>query len=510
MAVSDNIMQQPAPGTHILSFRGDVLTFSLRVSGDEKGSAWLRTNLGYGATKQEEVIREVSHDETILNRDWFDIPMERVDDRTFQVIIGLSEVGHFEAKCFFLEDHGKDPLWPPGDNTVINVEPASTCCANIIYNAFVRQFGPNKAGKQEQRPAVKETIQRLDAEGYAVIPPSGTFRDLKGELDFIIGELGCRFIQLLPVHPTPTTYAKMGRFGSPYAALSFADVDPALAEFDSKATPTEQFVELVDAVHARNAQVLLDIAINHTGWAASLHNSHPEWLVRDKDGRIEAPGAWGVTWEDLTKLDYSHKALWQYMADVFLLWCRRGVDGFRCDAGYMIPVPAWKYITVVVRRQYPDTIFLLEGLGGKLSVTREILNRANLNWAYSELFQQYDRTQIERYLHEPLTIGKEDGVMVHFAETHDNLRLASRSQVYATMRTALSALCSQNGGFGFANGVEWFATERIDVHRANSLNWGAAENQVPLISRLNALLKQHPTFYDRVEISMVFSKSPSP
>lgn len=230
-------------------------------------------------------------------------------------------------------------------------------------------------------------IELLDKAGYTVIPPSGTFRDLVKELDFIMGELGCRIIQLLPVHPTPTTYARMGRYGSPYAALSFTSVDPALAEFDPRATPLEQFVELVDAIHERHAKIFIDIAINHTGWASSLHGTHPEWLVRDPEGRIEVPGAWGVLWEDLTRLDYRHKGLWQYMANIYLTWCRRGVDGFRCDAGYMIPVPVWKYIVATVREQYPDTIFLLEGLGGKISVNRDILNTANFNWAYSELFK---------------------------------------------------------------------------------------------------------------------------
>jgi hypothetical protein len=61
--------------------------------------------------------------------------------------------------------------------------------------------------------------------------------------------------------------------------------------------------------------------------------------------------------------------------------------------------------------------------------------------------------------------------MIHFAETHDNNRLAERSNTFARMRTALCALCSVNGAFGFANGVEWFATEKIDVHDAPSLSW---------------------------------------
>ena len=259
----------------------------------------------------------------------------------------------------------------------------------------------------------------------------------------------------------------------------------------------------MDAVHARNARILIDIAPNHTGWAAGLHETHPEWLVRGQDGRIEVPGAWGVQWEDLTRLDYSKPELWKYMAEVFLTWCRRGVDGFRCDAGYMIPVPAWQYIVAIVREQYPDTIFFLEGLGGKISVARDILNTAGFDWAYSELFQNYDRGQIEAYLPGALDISREDGLLVHFAETHDNNRLAARSITYARMRTALCALFSHLGGFGFANGVEWLATEKIVVHESPSLNWGAKINQIDFIRRLTAILKTHPAFQDQTRMQFV-------
>jgi starch synthase (maltosyl-transferring) len=499
---SNWVSQDPAPGTHILIFRGDTRTFNLSLSHPGKGNAWLRTNIGHAQTARQEIIRKVTNDKPPLGRDWFDIPMSRVDGKNFTITLPFCEVGHFEAKCFFLGEKETIPLWPEGPNVAINVEPAHTCCSNIIYNAFVRQFGPNKTGKFFSGTD-EDSIRALDKNGYTVIPPSGTFRDLIGELDFIIGELGCRIIQLLPIHPTPTTYARMGRFGSPYAALSFTAVDPALAELDPKATPLEQFIELIDAIHERHAMVFIDIAINHTGWAAGLHETHPQWLVRNPDGQIEMPGAWGVVWADLTSLDYTQKDLWQFMADVFITWCRRGVDGFRCDAGYMIPVPAWKYIVAAVRDQYPDTIFLLEGLGGKISVTRDILNKANFNWSYSELFQNYDRSQIETYLPGANEISVTDGITVHFAETHDNPRLAAQSKVFARMRTALCALCSYQGGFGFANGVEWYATEKINVHEATSLNWGAATNQVKHIRRLNTLLNIHPAFHDRTQLKMV-------
>lgn len=503
MTVSNRLRQNPSPGTRITAFHGDVQTFSISLDAPLKGKAWIRTNLGHIGESRREIIDRIERGIPALNRDWYDIPMRRVHDRLFQITLALTETGHAEAKCFFLEDGKSDPEWPEGPNTVLNVGTAHTCCANIIYNAFVRQFGPNKAGCAVPTEEERRWVHSLDQAGYTVIPKSGTFRDLISELDFIIGTLGCRFLHLLPIHPTPTTYARMGRFGSPYAALSFTAVDPALAQFDPKATPLEQFIELVDAVHSRQGRILIDIAPNHTGWAADLHESHPEWLVRDQDGRIEVPGAWGVRWEDLTRLDYSKHELWKYMADVFLTWCRRGVDGFRCDAGYMIPVPAWQYIVAVVREQYPDTVFFLEGLGGKISVARDILNTAGFDWAYSELFQNYDRGQIEGYLPGADDISREDGLLVHFAETHDNNRLAARSAVYARMRTALCALCSHLGGFGFANGVEWLATEKIIVHESPSLNWGAAENQIDRIRRLNAILKIHPAFQDPTRIRFI-------
>jgi predicted glycogen debranching enzyme len=497
-----HLNQNPAPATRIVKFCGDTVSFSLTLSHPQNGSAWIRSNLGQAKIIREEIIRQVERDETPLGKAWFDIPMHRINECSFEAVLPLSESGHFEAKCFFLPENQTTPIWPPGSNTVINVDSADACGANIIYNAFVRQFGPNKTGMRVLPNFEKKTITHLDKAGYTVIPPSGTFRDLISELDFILGDLGCRILMLLPIHPTPTTYGRMGRFGSPYAALSFTAVDPALAQFDPRATPLEQFIELVDAVHQRNARIFIDIAINHTGWAAGLHESHPRWLVRGPEGKIEVPGAWGVDWEDLTKLDYTQKDLWLYIAEVFLTWCHRGADGFRCDAGYMIPADAWKYMIAKVRAQYPDTVFLLEGLGGKISVTRDLLNTANLNWAYSELFQNYDRGQIENYLPEAIDISTVDGLTVHFAETHDNPRLASRSKIYASMRTALCALFSVRGAFGFANGVEWYATEKINVHNSPSLNWGSQTNQVDLIRRLNTLLKVHPLFYGETELKM--------
>jgi starch synthase (maltosyl-transferring) len=138
------ISQHPEPGTRCIQFRGDTPTFTLTLSAPLPGCAFLRTNIGHAEISREEIIRNVHEEHPPLGRDWFDIPMKQIDDRMFQITVPLCDVGHFEGKCFFIQKNTTKPIWPAGPNTTLNVEPADTCCANIIYNAFVRQFGPNK------------------------------------------------------------------------------------------------------------------------------------------------------------------------------------------------------------------------------------------------------------------------------------------------------------------------------------------------------------------------------
>ncbi|EDM26540.1 glycogen debranching enzyme/alpha-amylase [Lentisphaera araneosa HTCC2155] len=484
------LSSSPSTGDHLVKFSGDLQKFTLQSS--VPGKAFLRTNLNQSAIRNEQVIRHIENDETEFDLGWNDYPMNDEGNGNFALTLPLSEAGHFRAKAYLKLDDG-ELLWQDGPDIVLNIEPNSSRYANSIYCAFPRQFGKNKT--LLNAPSHDE-LKTLDEEGYTVIPPSGKFSDLICELDHIFDDLGCNILHLLPINPTPTSYARMGRYGSPYAALDFTAVNPELCNFNLKTTPVQQFCELADAVHQKQGRIIIDIAINHTGWASKIHETNPEWVRRHDNGDIYQPGAWGTVWEDLTELNHKDTELWVYLADVFLTWCERGVDGFRCDAGYMIPEPAWKYIAAKVREQYPETIFLLEGLGGPWETTENMLNHCNLNWAYSELFQNYSKDQVSAYMKYSIDFSQKYGPMVHYAETHDNARLADTSPLWAKSRTTLSALLSHNGCFGFTNGVEWLATEKVNVHGASGLNWGADENLISEIKELNELLLTHPAFFE--------------
>lgn len=485
--------QTPSCDSFLQKWQGDILTVTLELGEPRAGRAALRTNLGAAAVRRREIIAETERGVTPLAEAWSDAPMVETSPGVWTCSIRLEEVGIFSCKACFFPEGSATPEWPEGRNFHVKVAPARTRRNNSIYTVFPRQFGP--ALESDPRTEdVLETEKILDYKGYTVIPPSGTFRDVVRKLDTIMDEMHFKIVQLLPIFPVPTTYARMGRFGCPFAATDFYSVDPAYAEYDDKATPLDQFGELVDAVHAKSGLVFVDLPANHTGWASTLQIHHPDWFNRKADGTFVSPGAWGVVWADLVELDYKNPELRTYMADVFLFWCRHGVDGFRCDAGYMIPEETWTYIVARVREEYPSTVFMLEGLGGKLSVTDSLLNRAGLDWAYSEIFQTYTRDQFQWYLPGALERGEKFGALVHFAETHDNDRLAKQGKTYAKLRVAIAALLSQQGAWGIANGVEWFATGKIDVHGASALNWGAKENMVGLIAKLNTILAKNPLF----------------
>lgn len=494
--MSWKLAMTPAPGERRMAFVGDRLTFGLRAKGGDAGKcvAHLRTTIGAGEVWNDEVVRAFEASAPIGRAAWRDLPMEQTA-AGFRLSLVLGEPGFYWAKAYLTDEKGFQH-WPAGEDFGVSVHPNDYRTANLVYCAWPRLLGKSKESARLVDEKEEERLREWDRRGYAVIPPSGTLRDLKRALDHIVGRLGCRIVHLLPIHPTPTTVARFGRYGSPYASLDWAAVDPALVEFDRRTTGEEQFCELTAEAHRLGARVFLDLGINHTGWGSRLHEARPQWFRRQADGCFASPGAWGTVWKDLVELEHSDPELGKELAEIFLLWCQRGVDGFRCDAGYMVPWSWWRYITARVRREFPSTIFLLEGLGGAWEVTERLLSEGGMQWAYSELFQNYSGEQVARYLDYSLRQSGRLGLYLHYSETHDNPRLAARGKAWSLLRNRLCGLASVGGGFGFTGGVEWLAAEKIIVHQRTGLNWGSPENIVEELARLNRLLAGHPCFFD--------------
>ena len=500
-------LMTPDPGSRIVQYVGDRMHFTLQRPQEAPvpERALLRTNLTRATHIREEVINlsgaAPSQQRTFAGESWRDIPLVATADG-WELDLPLTEVGCFHAKAYYLDADGNQH-WPEGEDVGINVHPDHLRTGNTIYCAFPRMFGSSKREVSTREPELDEQLNSLDQRGFTVIPPSGKLRELTACVPHILETLGCRILHLLPISPTPTTYARMGRFGSPYAQQDLTGIDPALVDFDERTTGVEQFQELAHAVHLKAGLVFLDIVVNHTGWGSHLLEQRPEWFHRNADGTFKSPGAWGVTWGDLVELDNRFPALWATVAESLLTWCRRGVDGFRCDAGYMVPLAAWQYIIARVRQVFPNATFLLEGLGGAWESTENLLTEGGMQWAYSELFQNHSPREISSYLDHCIRQSVRMGPLVHYSETHDNDRLAKQGRDWALLRNRLSALTAPNGAFGFTGGVEWLATEKIDVHQSRGMSWGDPDNLVQEISILNELLSGHPCFFDGARLQRI-------
>src|SRR5262249_42499353 len=122
-------------------------------------------------------------------------------------------------------------------------------------------------------------------------------------------------------------------------------------------------------------------------------------------------------------------------------------------------------------------------------------------------FQNYNGQQVAGYLDHSLKQSRGVGLLVHYSETHDNDRLAKKGSAWSLLRNRLCGLTCSSGGFGFTCGVEWLATEKIDVHGNADMAWGNSTNLVAELAHLNRLLTEHPCFFDGAQLSRLSSVS---
>lgn len=154
-----------------------------------------------------------------------------------------------------------------------------------------------------------------------------------------------------------------------YDTVDHLRVDPRLGD-------EADLDRLVAAAHARGLRVLLDGVFNHVG------RTHPAFRLVEEQG----PGAptadlFRVDWagwqpgdpvpahvfeghDSLVTLDHTSPAVDDLVAGVMEHWLARGVDGWRLDAAYAVPVEFWARVLPRVRTRFPDAWFLGEVIHG--------------------------------------------------------------------------------------------------------------------------------------------------
>lgn len=215
----------------------------------------------------------------------------------------------------------------------------------------------------------------------------GDLRGLIQKLDYL-QTLGVDCLWLMPIYPSPLR-------DDGYDIADYYNIDKTFGSMDD-------LKELVDAAHARNMRIVMDLVLNHTSdehpWFIasrsdrnSPYRDYYVWSDTDqkyKDTRIifldTEPSNW--TWDEKTGQYYWHRfyasqpdlnfdnpEVQDEMIHVAGFWLDLGIDGFRADAvPYLFEREGTncenlsetheylKKLRAFVDKNYPDRILLCE------------------------------------------------------------------------------------------------------------------------------------------------------
>jgi len=187
---------------------------------------------------------------------------------------------------------------------------------------------------------------------YEIFPrnfsATGDFNGITAHLDDL-KDLGVDALWLMPIHPLGEKMKK-GTFGSPYCVRDFYGINPAYGT-------TNDFKRLVDEAHQRGMKIIMDIVAGHTSWD-SVMMAHPEFYTKDAGGKMHPPYP---DWTDVAELDYSNNELRHYMIDMMKYWVQQfGIDGFRCDTAFTVPVEFWTTAAAELERSNPQVVIITD------------------------------------------------------------------------------------------------------------------------------------------------------
>ena len=355
----------------------------------------------------------------------------------------------------------------------------------VIYQLFPRIFTNNNPtnkpwGKIEENGSGKfsdinvETLRSLRDLGVTALWLTGVIEHATGSA---YPQAGI---------PADNMNVVKGEAGSPYAIKDYYDVDPALAEDAEKRMG--EFEQCVDRIHSEGLKVLIDFVPNHTArkyhsdvapagvedfgsadrtdYYFSPDNNYyyipdekfsPDFPIDSYPGEeayYEFPAkATGNDcfsshcskndWYETVKLNYGHDYgdnsdhfdpipdTWRKMLDILLFWASKGVDGFRCDMVFMVPLSFWHWVIPLVKKQFPDIVFIGEIYD--VNQYRPFLDYGCFDYLYDKVNLYDTLVSIERFGNSAANLTgcwqTIDGIgdrMLNFLENHDEVRFGSR------------------------------------------------------------------------------------
>jgi len=306
-----------------------------------------------------------------------------------------------------------------------------------------------------------------------------------------------------------------GASRSLYSIANYFEINPALLDSPGGLSGDAQVKQMTASARESGLKVIVDLVINHCAIDSALTSEHPEWFVREPDGRIansccQHEGQ-KVIWKDLAQFDHRHtrdpEGLYRYCFSVVEHLLALGFEGFRCDAAYQVPQAFWRRLIREVKAGHPHTRFIAETLGCSADETRETA-RAGFDYVFnsSKWWNFSDAWLIEQY-----NLVRESAQSISFAESHDTPRLCEEvngNTAGLKQRYLFSALFS--AGVMMPMGFEYGFRKALHVIHTSPADWRLdGIDLCPYITRVNTIKKEHPVFREETPLSILPCNNPN-
>lgn len=320
--------------------------------------------------------------------------------------------------------------------------------------------------------------------------------------------MGFNWVYINPVQKT-------GASRSLYSIADYFELNPALIDAASSVPPEEQCRQMAAHGHAAGLKLMIDLVINHAAYDSPLTREHPEWFLREPDGRIANAfcqhGHERVVWTDLAQFDHEHtpdkEGLYRYCLKVVEHLIALGFDGFRCDAAYQVPHAFWHRLIREVKAKHPHACFAAETLGCSVDQTRDTA-RAGFDYVFnsSKWWDMQGWWLIEQY-----NLIRETTRSISFPESHDTPRLLEEfngNLEGVKQRYLLSALFS--AGVMMPMGFEYGFRKQLHVVNTTPSDWQVnGVDLTPFISKVNAIKRDHPVFREESLVNILPCNNPN-
>ncbi len=223
----------------------------------------------------------------------------------------------------------------------------------------------------------------------------GDFNGITAKLDYLNAinsndDLGVGLIWLMPINPSPSYHG--------YDVTNYKTVNPQYGSIND-------FKNFVDAAHARNIRVIIDLVINHTStqhpWFIKSAANDPFYrnFYRWENNPPNQQGPWGqqvwyprngsnyyaLFWSGMPDLNFNYAPVRDSIFDIAKFWIKEmNVDGFRLDAAMYL------YEEGNTLKNHPNTINFWKALNDSCEVWKANTLLLGEVWDAPEVVQLYN------------------------------------------------------------------------------------------------------------------------